>query len=240
MKRKALVVDDDHTMTRTLSDVLSMKGWDVTIANDGKEAVSKAAASTFDVVLMDVKMPVMNGVEAFKAMKASNPNVRVVLMTAYAAEELLNEAEREGVARILSKPVNFAELLPLLASARSRKKPVLLVDHDAQFLRTLSESLQLRGYDAVVAATLDEAEHLLRREQPQAVLLHMHLGAHSAREAIVAIHELSPTVALILYSGRPGGADEIGQLLPPDVVHAYFQKPFGLDEVAGALDAISR
>lgn len=240
MTRRALVVDDDRSMVRTLSDVLSLKGWQVTTAYSGREAVEKSQEAEFDVVLMDVKMPEMNGVEAFKVMKERDPDVRVVLMTAYAAQELLIEAEHEGVLRILSKPVDFAVLLPLLAAARHERTPVLLIDNDAQFLRTLSETLQLRGYDTVVAQSLEEAQHLLVDREPAAVLLHMHLGAESARDAVIAVRQVSPAVALILYSGRQGGAEELEDVLPSDVVHAYFQKPFGVDDVAGVLDAIRR
>ena len=240
MTRRALVVDDDRSMVKTLADVLSLKGWQVTQAYSGKEAVEKSAAGDFDVVLMDVKMPEMDGVEAFKAMKARDPNVRVVLMTAYAAHELLMEAEREGVVRILSKPIDFSVLLPLLAAARAKHTPVLLIDNDAQFLRTLAETLQLRGYDTVIAHDLDAAQRLLVERKPAAVLLHMHLGAESARDAVVAVREISPAVAVILYSGRQGGAEELEEALPADQVHAYFQKPFGIDDVAEVLDAIRR
>ena len=240
MTRRALVVDDDRSMVKTLKDVLSLKGWDVTVAYTGKEAVQKSETADFDVVLMDVKMPEMNGVEAFKAMKERNPAVRVVLMTAYAAQELLLEAEREGVLRILSKPVDFAILLPLLSAARQDRTPVLLIDNDAHFLRTLSQTLQLRGFDTVVAQSLDEAQRLLVDRKPAAVLLHMHLGAESARDAAIAVRRVSPAATLILYSGQAGGAEELEEALPADLVQAYFQKPFEVDDVAGVLDAIRR
>jgi DNA-binding NtrC family response regulator len=238
MTRRALVVDDDRTMVKTLTDVLSLKGWEVTGAYSGKDAVEKANAGSFDLVLMDVKMPEMDGVEAFKAMQQRNPSVRVVLMTAYAEQDRLDEAVRKGVLRILSKPVNFAELLPLLAEARGRGTPILLVDDDAQFLQTLAETLKLRGYETVMARTLDETQRLLAAQSPRAVLLHMHLGAEAARDAVESVRRIRPGTALILYSGRDDGARELNETLPAEAVHAYFQKPFAVDDVAGALDAI--
>jgi len=108
---RALVVDDDRTLASTLADILELMGWTVTQANSGTEAVNVAARQSFDVVLMDVKMPGMDGVDAFKAMKATRPDIRVILMTAYAAEERLGEARREGVLRVLSKPVDVETLL---------------------------------------------------------------------------------------------------------------------------------
>ena len=239
MKRRALVVDDDKTMVKTLSDVLQFKGWDVSTAYSGHEAVDAVASAPagFDVVLMDVKMPGMDGVDAFKAIKAKDPSVPVVLMTAYAAQDRIAEAEREGVLRVLSKPVNMTALLELLASSRRHAQPVLLIDHDQTFLKTLSGVLRLSGYETVIAQNLEDAIRLMATRRPLAVLLHMHMGSVSARDAVVAVHEMSPAVRLVLYSGRPGAEAELEAALPANWVHAYLQKPFAIDEVTGVLDA---
>jgi CheY-like chemotaxis protein len=108
---RALVVDDDRMLARTLAEILELSGWNVTQANSGTEAVNAAARQAYDVVLMDVKMPGMDGVDAFKAMKAAHPEIRVILMTAYAAEDRLGEAQREGVMKVLSKPVDVQKLM---------------------------------------------------------------------------------------------------------------------------------
>ena len=108
---RALVVDDDRMLAQTLAEILELSGWSVTQANSGTEAVNAAARQAFDVVLMDVKMPGMDGVDAFKAMKATHPEIRVILMTAYASEDRLGEAHRAGVMRVLSKPVDVQKLL---------------------------------------------------------------------------------------------------------------------------------
>lgn len=108
---RALVVDDDRMLAQTLAEILQLKGWSVATATSGAEAVNTAARESFDVVLMDVKMPGMDGVDAFKAMKATRPDIRVILMTAYAAEDRLHEAQREGVVRVLTKPIDIPKLL---------------------------------------------------------------------------------------------------------------------------------
>jgi hypothetical protein len=63
-------------------------------------------------------------------------------------------------------------------------------------------------------------------------------GTVSAREAVVAVHELNPDAALILYSGRVGAQTELQLAVPATAIHAYLQKPFAIDEVTGVLDAI--
>lgn len=235
---RALLVDDDRMMVRTLGDVLRIKGWDVTPAYSGESAIEAAASSSFDVVLMDIKMPGIDGVTAFKAMKAAHPNLRVVLMTAYAASEQIAEAEREGVVQVMQKPVDIARLMAVISQALSREKPVLLVDHDASFLKTLSGVLRLHGFDVVMATSLHEAQVALAQQRPVAVLLHLHLGNTAPRDAVAAVHEVDPAVALILYSGVGGSKGEMEQTVPAQWVHAYLQKPFDVDQVTNMLDDI--
>lgn len=235
MKRHALVVDDDRFLVKTLADVLRLQGWEVTTAYTGAEAVNAAARQPFDVVLMDIRMPEMDGVAAFKAMKTVKPDVRVVLMTAYAGDDLITEATNAGAVRILSKPVDVRSLLTLL-DAQAPGKCVLVVDDDVTFLRTLSDVLALRGYRAVVAHSVDEATRILRTDRPKAVLLHVHIGQRSMAETVRAVHELNPSVSLVLYSGQPGAAEELGKAVPPGWVKAYLQKPFAIDQLSGVLN----
>jgi DNA-binding NtrC family response regulator len=238
--KRVLVVDDDVMMARTLGEILELQGWAVDLAHDGRMAVEAAAMRGYDIVLMDVKMPGMNGVDAFLAMKAARPDVKVVLMTAYAAQDLLARAEDNGVLKVLAKPVDVRALIAFLAGALSRKKPVLLVDSDRAFLQTLSESLKLSGFETVVADGLGQAMRLMHEQRPAAILLHMHLGTASAREAVLAVHDLSPEVALILYGGQPAEEAVEEAAVPRDYVHTYLQKPFAVEEVTGVLEEVVR
>lgn len=240
MTRRILVVDDDQLMVKTLAEILRLQGWDTGTAYDGEAAVRAFQAEPYDVVLMDVRMPGMSGVDALRAMKAERPAVKVVLMTAYAAREVIAEAEDQGALRILSKPVNIPSLLGFLAATIERRRPVLVVDDDPAFLRTLGEVLQLRGFDTVMAESLGQAMLLMQQRRPAAILLHMHLADASAREAVRAVREIGPDVALILYSGQPGAEREINGDVPREWVHSYFQKPFPVDQVASVLrDVVS-
>jgi CheY-like chemotaxis protein len=120
MNSRALVVDDDQVLAKTLADVLRLKGWVVTTVNSGADAVNAAAATEFDIVLMDFKMPGMDGVSTFKALKRLRPKPNVVLMSAYLAQEVVDEAQREGILRVLSKPVDVGVLLEFLADVIKR------------------------------------------------------------------------------------------------------------------------
>lgn len=235
MTRRALVVDDNEFLVRTLSDILRLAGWDVTPAASGSAAVKRVMDEDYDVVLMDIKMPGINGVDAFRAMRAVRPDLRVVLMSAYTAPELIAEAEREGVLSVMTKPVNPPALLEHLDRLHREHRAVVIVDNDAAFLHTLSDLLEREGYATVVADDLAHATRLLEERRPVAILLHLHLGRASPREAVTAMHEANPRAPLIIYSGRPGAEQEVRESIPEQWIHRYLQKPFATARVADVL-----
>ncbi|HEY4101228.1 MAG TPA: response regulator [Gemmatimonadales bacterium] len=112
--RRILVVDDDPAMVRTLCDILKLRGWESRGVHSGSEAVAVACADRYPVVLMDIMMPGMDGVAALRAMKQCDPSLQVVLMTAHTAADRLAEAEREGAAGVMTKPIDFPSLLAML------------------------------------------------------------------------------------------------------------------------------
>ncbi len=112
--RRIAVVDDDTAMVDILYDILEMHGWEPVRAHDGLEAVRVVGEHPVDVVLMDIRMPKLNGVQALEAIKARAPWTKVVLFTASASQELLTRALESGVSRILRKPVDAEALLAVL------------------------------------------------------------------------------------------------------------------------------
>ena len=112
-----LVVDDESGMRDTLMDIMEAFDFDADEASNGQEAVMKVQAGRYDLVLMDIKMPVMDGVQALTEIKRLCPNLPVIMMTAYAHSDAVAEAERQGAEAILPKPLNIAEVMPLIQKA---------------------------------------------------------------------------------------------------------------------------
>jgi DNA-binding NtrC family response regulator len=236
MAKRILVVDDDWSMVQTLCDILEARGWETLRAHDGLEAVNAVTSHKVDFVLMDVKMPHLNGVEALQRMKTVRPGVRIVLMTAYAAPELLAQAEREGVVQIMRKPVDLPALLGLLESALARRRSVLVVDDDAAYLATITEVLAKHGVSALQARSLPEALEQLGRNPPGAVLLDLKLGGVDMSEHLVAFHEMSPAALLVLHSGYVEELAEAVEHAPAGLVSAAFTKPMAVDDLLAFLD----
>ena len=105
-----LIVDDDADICLTLQDILDMEGYTAVTAQGGRAALDIARNRVFDAVLMDVKMPDLNGVQTFRLLRDIAPHTPVIMMTAFAVSDLLDEALALGACGALRKPVDFDEL----------------------------------------------------------------------------------------------------------------------------------
>jgi DNA-binding NtrC family response regulator len=130
-KTAVLVVDDDLTACRLIQDVLAKEGYQVEIAERGKEALEKAGTTLFDVVLSDVRMPDLDGVEVLRALKHLSPETAVIMVTAFGSIETAIETIKEGAYDYISKPFKLDEVKLTVKRA---------LDHK----RLLRENLRLR------------------------------------------------------------------------------------------------
>lgn len=105
-----LIVDDDPGHLTMLKTVVESWGYRVTVADDGRKAVEKVKQGPFDLILMDVRMTVMSGIEALKQIKAYNPAIPVLIMTAYSSVSTAVETLKAGAYDYLTKPLDFEGL----------------------------------------------------------------------------------------------------------------------------------
>jgi len=157
-----LIVDDDVDMAETLSDILTALEIQVEIAHDGLQALEKIKIKKFDIVLMDIKMPKMNGVECFKKIKKIRPKTTVMMMTAYAAQDLIAEALREGVYGIWYKPVEIKKVVELVENTPKKGALLLIIDDDLSTCETLVDILQKKGYRLIQVSSGEEAKKKIK------------------------------------------------------------------------------
>ena len=133
-----LVVDDDTAFAETLMDVLKEKGSRVAIAGSGEEALEVVRANDFDVIFIDVRMPVMNGLEVFLAMKEIKPDVKAVMMTGFRREvgDLVDKAISGCAYLCLDKPIDLNVLLEVVeavATGRSKAEVQNIIAHHGNY-----------------------------------------------------------------------------------------------------------
>jgi CheY-like chemotaxis protein len=106
-----LVLDDNVDVAQGVADILELSGYAVTMVHDGPSAVSAYCNTKFDLGLFDVRMPGMNGVEAFMEIRRHVPDASVLLMSGYADDDLIATALTSGALGILSKPFEPDDML---------------------------------------------------------------------------------------------------------------------------------
>jgi len=110
-KRKILVVDDEDALRTVLSAELNSEGYDVATAADGMEALAELQKSKFDLVLLDIKMPNMNGFEVLKVIKEKYTGTKVIMLTGFADLKNAIESKKLGAEDFVSKPYDLVDLL---------------------------------------------------------------------------------------------------------------------------------
>jgi nitrogen-specific signal transduction histidine kinase len=117
IKRKILVVDDNIEFAKTVARNLEKEGFHVSLASDGNAAILAASNESPDLVLLDLKLPDIPGVELLRIMKSINENVAVIIITAYGGERVAIDLMKAGAIDFLSKPFNFEDLLNAVHNA---------------------------------------------------------------------------------------------------------------------------
>ena len=114
MAPKIMIVDDDENFRGTLQSVLEEEGLDVILAEDGFQAIWMVSQNQIDLVLLDVFMPGINGIEALSKIKEIHPDCTVVMMTGYALEGFIQNALLEGAKACWKKPVSIQQILKIV------------------------------------------------------------------------------------------------------------------------------
>ncbi len=229
-KLRILVVDDDQAMVSTLRDILLATGHDVDVPHSGTEGMDLVGEPRPDGILMDIRMPGPNGVEAFREIKRLSPQSFVIFMTAYSDSSLVEEAEAEGAVEVLPKPLDLERLLRLIA-ATAERTAILVVDDDRAFCESLADALEIQGCDVRRAQTLDEALEIYGREPRRATVLDMRLDrGHTGLDAIPLLRRLNPRGVIVLMTGFSELVEEMRGGLELSAT-ACMTKPLEVDEL---------
>jgi DNA-binding NtrC family response regulator len=144
---KILLIDDDEGLNHFLNRFFRRKGYDVTTCLTGEDAIDKIKAETFDLILLDYKMPGLNGLETLQKVKNTRIKTPVILMTAYGTTDTAIEAMKHGAYDYLSKPFERTELSRIVSEAlelNRRMKEVVWIPDTVSPPETASSGRSLR------------------------------------------------------------------------------------------------
>jgi DNA-binding NtrC family response regulator len=119
---RILVIDDDVNIRKTMEAILSSEGYDVDLAEDGKEAIRKSESVTYNIALIDIRLPDMDGVELLTRMKDTVPRTRKIIITGYPSVQNAIEAVNRKADTYLVKPVDLEKLLIIIETQLELQK----------------------------------------------------------------------------------------------------------------------
>lgn len=162
MSKQILVVDDEKNIRLMLDQALSTSGYTVTTAIDGEHALQKVQESTPDMVLLDMKMPGMDGIEVLRRLRQTHEAVPVVMITAHGTVETAVEAMKLGAVDYLRKPFAPDEIRAIVAKVLNRQR--LSVAYPAEQAEAILEQAKL----LLTRRQFPDAEEMLRRATAKA------------------------------------------------------------------------
>ncbi len=237
-KASILIVDDEMGIRETLLDILEDMGYHVVIAVDGYEAVQKVKENAFDIIFMDVRMPGIDGVDAFRKIKKLHPEIAVVLMTAYAVDDRIREAQREGAYRVLDKPLDLPTMIGLVEDVKAGGH-ILVVDDDPSTHAMFRDIFEARGYKVSIARSGEEAIRIAQENKYDIMIfIEMQLSTLDGLDTYLALRRNNPEAVAVMLTSHPRAvSDFVIEALKKDAYTCLY-KPFNVEEVIKLVDGI--
>ena len=233
--RSILIVDDEVDACENLRDILVDLGYRVGIARNGLEAIEQMGRSDYDLALLDLKMPGMDGVSVYREIKRIHPETAAIVVSAFSGSELAETALEEGAAGVVAKPIDVPELLTAIATSLANPL-VLVVDDDADFCHNLWQILNGKGYRVALAHSAGGAHRQLAAKSFDVVLIDLKLrGSETGEDVLRIVADTNPKARRMLVTGfREGSLETIRNLLDRGV-DAVCYKPIDVDNLLDML-----
>lgn len=122
IKKRVLIIEDDEEMRALLRDVIEEDGYKTDSVNNGSEAFRKLVKESFDLIITDIRMPGLTGLDILPGMKKLHPEAPIIIITAFGSEEVQRKALERGATVYLEKPLRFHELRTLIREIISSKE----------------------------------------------------------------------------------------------------------------------
>jgi len=241
MKKKVsvLIVDDDPGMTETLADILDEKGYEVNVAGDGYRAINMIEDKAYDIALMDIKMPGINGVETFKVVKRISPSTKVIMMTAYSLENLVKEALNDGAYGILYKPLDIEKVVNFITEAK-KGSLILIVDDNPNTCETLKDVLEEKCYRVITTHSGEEAIQCAKKKDIGLIFIDIKLPILNGLETYLEIKKVNVNITAIMITGYRQEVKELVQEAIKESAYTCLYKPLDMDKVITLVEEITK
>ncbi len=233
-----LVIDDDRDLAESLAELIEARGHVASLAFSGEAGIARFRQQHFDVAFVDLKMPGLNGVQTFLALRKLDPGATVVMMTGFSAEQVLRDAVQAGTLRVIDRAAAVTEMMPIVEEIRPRR--VLIgAGRDRTLVGDLRFALSDRGYEVEVAYSGEEALERTLAGAVDAVILDQNLPVLSGFDLYLALRWAGRPVPTIIAANRAKEHGAAIDLLQP-MTESILTQPFDPVDVLGEIDRLQR
>ena len=237
-KASILIVDDDANICSSLSKILVKKGYaTTTTAESGQHAIDMVKEKPVDIILMDIKMPIMNGVEAYKRIKQIRPSAVVIFMTAFSVEDLVKDAIKEGAYAVIKKPFDIDTVVNMIEKSKDGAL-LAVVDDDPNIGKTMKNVLERKGYSITTCLTGEEAIALAKHKPRDIFFIDMKLPVLNGLETYLEIKKANPKAVVVIMTAYRQEMDELVRQAIEKGAYSCLYKPFDMDEVIKIVEEI--
>ena len=235
---RILVVDDDIDTCANLADILQEFGHEVRIAHDARSALRLLEQHGFDVVLLDLRLPEMDGLQLYRELKQRSPMTVAILITGFADSDACLRAEHLGVRQVLSKPIDVPALLPLISDA-AQQPLLLMIDDDRDFCDSLCDVLRERSFRVGIAGSAAEAARQMSRHDFQIILVDWRLPDADGLELLKELHQHQPDAQIVLLTAYRHELNHVLEMATLGGVDVLFYKPLEMDRFLSTLSHLT-
>lgn len=233
-----LVVDDEVDTCRNLADIFTDLGFRVDVAHDGPSALELARHNPYDIALLDLRMPGMDGLTLYREIKKIRAGTVAIVVTAYASGAVADEAAAAGAWQVLSKPVEFPKLLQLVQQALGQPL-VLVVDDDQDLCANLWDLFRDRGYRVCLAHNPVEAADRLKGRDYKVILIDMKLPSSDGTVVFRLVQETNPQARTIAITGFRSEMEGLVDQVVAEGADAVCYKPFDVPQLLTTVERLA-
>ncbi len=230
-KRKVLIVDDNIDFLENIIEIIESNGYEAVRAHDGFKALDTVEKNGIDLVLMDVRMPGIDGIETFKKLKQVSPEIPVIMMTAQTENDRIREALRGGANGALEKPLDIEKLTCSMKKAIPNGARIMVVDGNKETSANIMDVLRKNKYRGIAVYDSNAAIQMAREIKFDIIILDMKLQCVDGLNVCNAICDIRPEVIIFTIAENREERETVVEQSLQCKVHTCLEKPLNINHM---------
>jgi two-component system NtrC family sensor kinase len=234
--RTVLIVDDDKIIREQLAKELKRNFFNTLLAADGKTALEKLSENKVDILILDIKLPDMDGLEVLQKVKEKTPGCEVIVVTGFGTREIAVQSLRRGAIDYIDKPLDMEDLFAALGRAQEKlsekeelsyENTILVIDDEEVIVKRLKKFLEKEGYAVFTALNGKEGLAVIASNKIDVVITDIRMGDMDGIEVIQKAKKLYRDIEGIVVTGHTDQELTVRSLRAG--ASDYITKPINLD-----------